>query len=649
MYLTKIGARALEGRSFEYDLTRANLIIGDNGAGKTAIFNAITLLLLGYKPRPDGTGKTNQATFELSSGPVLEVWGTFDSGATMRRRWTAKGDGVKAELVEIPPELEKFGAGGLAVMLDAATYFNLSDRERVEYVAANCPGEPGLTQEQVVNRLFKVAPDYAIGVHYARLDTAIKEVPDEVRTPGDQIEFLIEGASADWKSSKETVKRMEETVRGLTHLRAQDGAALRPSGAIEDDQAKNLREQGELTERKSALATRYSEMVNGRNRRAAISRELNASEKDRAEKARLDEKLALILKTIAEAGEPADLANLIAKKGEFAAAFTVETEKEERSRRARFVLEKELDALDAAKVCPFCGATGSGWKQLKAAELARKIDELKEIENVALAQMDIFSKAHKAALAVVAAEQEKGDRRRRLDAEEKAVRYSLAQVEPRLARIATLAEESARLAPEDPQLETDVQLVQTEINLKAEEGRRLNSEARSAAARSGDLQRLAQAEEQRDASKKEQDAAAAAGKELRAIQAELVEAVFKPLLETANAIFDGVPVYPRLAYRDGMIGTWRTGAWVGHRTFSGAERSLAYAAIQAALTSKAPARVMLIDELGNFRRKNATEAAGALLLAVEAGLLEQVIGIDPERPEIYLPGEKETWNLIVVE
>ena len=70
----------------------------------------------------------------LASGPEMSVEGTFDTGAVIRRRWWFEGNSAKSE-TDDQDEITKDGS--LAVMLNAETYFALSDRERVAYVGAS--------------------------------------------------------------------------------------------------------------------------------------------------------------------------------------------------------------------------------------------------------------------------------------------------------------------------------------------------------------------------------------------------------------------------------------------------------------------------------------------------------------------------------
>jgi hypothetical protein len=83
-----------------------------------------------------------------------------------------------------------------------------------------------------------------------------------------------------------------------------------------------------------------------------------------------------------------------------------------------------------------------------------------------------------------------------------------------------------------------------------------------------------------------------------------------------------------LAYNDGEIGTFRDGLFIGHATMSGTEKALAYAAIQAALASKSPVKLMIIDELGRLTDKNIARVLDAASAAINDGRLDSFIGIE---------------------
>lgn len=619
MYLKRISGRAIKGGDFDIDLTQANVLTGDNFAGKTRVMDAIRLLLVGYLPE---LGKTPRATFGLASGPSMTVRGDFDTGETIIRRWYIKGDTVKTEQ-EFPARLD--GADQLlTVMLNAEEYFALTDRERVNYVFANCEIAVDLTRRGIVDRVRTAAPGYEIQDDDLEPELSLQE----------WIEAKIAAAADAWTNAKANAKRMEETIRGLTALRSADEKG-RPVAAIEDAVAAAELKIAELQDRKTALGGKVMAMEAAKLRRAEIVRFLSTYDADRTARGQLEEKRQTIEREIAAITPPArSLIELTQEAERFRGAQATVKKNCDQMAIEIQKLEVQLHGLDAQTECPYCGAKGEGWKALKAAELATAIDTKGNERMKALETAKKLADDYNVALAVRDAAKGTIDRLDHLKAQANGLVTEIARIDQRLERNKALEEERDRLVQVDPQLIAQAEMIQTELNVHRDTTRALQAEIKAALGRAHDLKRLADAEAGRDKAIAEQAAAAAAGKELRKIQGELVELAFKPMLETANRIFGGVLKSP-LAYRDGEIGTWRASNWVGHRTMSGTEKLLTYAAIQAALAAKSPVRVMILDELGRITRERAGSVAWATLMAIDAGQIDQFIGIDPERPEIY--------------
>ncbi|HVY61151.1 MAG TPA: hypothetical protein VHF22_05825 [Planctomycetota bacterium] len=158
--------------------------------------------------------------------------------------------------------------------------------------------------------------------------------------------------------------------------------------------------------------------------------------------------------------------------------------------------------------------------------------------------------------------------------------------------------------------------------------------------RASELQRLAQAETDRDSAKKEQAIAEAAVAKLREIQGKMVAEAFRPLLEEANRLFRGaLPFSLEYNAEKAEIGRRAGGVWVGHKTFSGVEKLLTYAAIQMALAAKSPIRIMLLDEM--LRAQNTDERpvfdelVDACKQAVREFGIDQFVGVIPGNASSY--------------
>lgn len=646
MYPTRIIARGFKRGSFDVTLSRANVITGDNFAGKTQILDAVRLALIGYLPE---LGKLPSATFGLASGKEMEVQLHFDNGDVIAREFWLEGNSVKQKH-EIPESLKDCNL--LTVMLNAEAYFALGPLDRTRYVFANCPVDL-VTNENVMERVAKVAPDYDMGAILDKVGEAIETAAarNDTVTPQEAMELTLKLVAENWSRLGDTAKMHQGTINGITTQRAEEEAGL-PVATLQDMKAAKTREVAEIMERRARFLGSFTQMKTDGERRKVIDREIQHGAKARARLVVLKDTQALLTTEIAKlvpvtremqttaAVRCSDLRNIIATFTKGLQAATSQIAKD----------EAELASLCSKTCCPYCAAAGEGWKEKKTRELQASINSLwlaaKEIEGKSETAKNDLVKAdmHEKNLGGEQARQTEVTNRQRLGAVE------IAELEPQLARYKALEEEKARLMTDDPDLTAKVETIQSELNVANEELRGLDREIEKAAGRAHDLQRMATAEKERDAALKLKDLAAAAGKELRLVQAEMVEGAFRPLLQNANAIFAGVLPFA-IEYKDGEIGAREGGIWRGHKTMSGVEKALTYCAIQMALASRAPVKVAVLDEMTKLVSKRVPAFAERVLQSIEDGLVDQVLIIDPERGQLYTKTYTQdlAFNVIAVE
>ncbi len=625
-YLSRIVARNLKGGDIDVALDRANVFHGDNWSLKTAVLDAARLVLVGHLHE---LGKPNQNTFGLCSGRELYVRGEFSDGRVVERTWTLRGDSVK---------MTTNGAEGLGdvnvltVMLNAEAFFALGATDRERYVFANVPGDPKFTPEAIGVRVAEAAKGFDFEAVWHE---AFERVDDEAAPVADVIATCLEVMREKRKGYDDHADRMQKTVQGLTHLRADDQAPL----SVDDLKARRAELQAELdglNAKRGERIAAFTKMTGDRQRRAAIERDLNHGEKSRREllNARDLEALAVARLGTTPAVDHKEWDAAIVAVSDAAARVRQAAVDVEAAGDVSFRAEDDLRTLATATTCPFCGAEGEGWKVLKGEIYAKAMTDA--TLKVAAAMGTQAGAKDNLAAAQARHSQLKVQRDDRTAAEAR-----LAEARATISRLGSAADSAARLQQElaglssdDPALTAEVESLQTRLNVTNQEARGLDTLIERAGARGAELQRLAQAETDRDAAIVKRDLVDAAGKELAAIRAEAVNATFQPVVARANEIFGDVLPSP-LAFKAGEVGTWRAGAWVGHKTFSGAERALAYAAVQAALASLSPVKVMLLDELGRLTAKNAERVAERVLTAIDAGWIDQFLGVDPERTAPY--------------
>ena len=623
MKLTRISAQNFKGLNFTLDLKDINFLVGSNFAGKTARTDAIRFLLLGYLPE---LGKTNIATFGLASGREMVVEGTTDTGLTIRRRLYLQGDSVKTDN-QIPKEIED--AGQLAVMLNAETYFALSDRDRVSYVAANVKLGEGFWPDGIIENTIKPLADSDKGFE---LLAKLREIANaEDSTPQLFVERALVHLTSEAKSAKEYATRMEKGAQAVTTLKTQDAATkvLPTLAAIKASREAIDAELEELQKSQGSLLAEYSAIANARRRRAEIATQIRGYAYSPERHAGISERLTARLNQLQENPEieQKDVDLLTEQMRAYDNQITTVKTQFIVNTKAITKAQKELAEIESKTICPYCGANGDGWKTRRQTELNIDINKTQQHQTELQTELNVLERgrAHveRAQLDILASIRV----RAALEREVTACRVDLATIERTKEAITQLEQERDRLQGENPELQTKVEANQSAITVHKDEIAVLERTRQQVIARDNELQRIAQAEQQRDDAKKELETLVAIGKKLRQIQGEMVEAAFKPLLQTANSFFSTILKTP-LAYHQGEIGTWRDSVWVSHRTFSGTEKALCYAAIQAALASKSPIRIMLIDELGRLDKTNATMLQACAELAIQGNHIDQFVGID---------------------
>lgn len=648
MKLIQISAKNLKGLSFELGLKDVNFLVGTNFAGKSARTDAIRLLLVGFLPE---LGAQNSATFGLCSGRELIVEGEFDNGLRIKRRWYAKGDSIKSEST-VPDEIANFGP--LVVMLNSEEYFSLSERDRVKYVAENIPAEregqtiPGILErfrtellgvEDVVPKTVD-----AIMLDLKQAETEAAAAPDfEEFTPSTYLDHAIEAVSEIAKRAKDQGGRMEKTVQGLSQLRLR-GEAPADVEALRAQREKVVKEIEEFQAEKAKHAAANEEQIKNSRRRIDLQLEVSGLPVLKGKLDSFEAKVAAIKAEI-DALPTVDVEQL---------AEHVRLERESNNdlvatdtdlgtvRRSISGNEIELAGIEGKTECPYCGASGDGWKTIRINEINSTIAGLKSkqmgleghVANVREVR-DLHAGKIRSLKNVTLV---RDGRVREIEALEKTLfketGFTPTAIRGRMGNLEAKREELERIPPVDPALVAAVETAQTALNVKNDVLRGIDAQIAEASSLAGELKRLAQAETDRDEQRIKETAAKEGAKILRAIQAEAVAASFSPLLEIANGFFGEVLKSP-LAYHDGEIGSWREGLWVGHRTFSGTEKALAYAAIQIALASKSPVRFMILDELGRLDDVNVLKVTMKILQAVKANRLDGFVGIDVSRESSY--------------
>lgn len=643
MILSKITGRHVKGGDFSYILGPATVFTGDNDAGKTRILDAIQLALLGYVP---ALGKQNASTAQLMDGAEMIIEAEITDGLVvyaLRRRWYLSGNSVKTDFA-IPGALQdKIADAPLAVMLSSSAYFALDPIERVRYVAAHCPAE-GISNAALVKRVCDVLPEESGECKpMRRAQITVEGATFSEKESSVFVDRLLEVMANLWKGAKSELQRKEGEIQsGAQRRAATPTGPIRHEDDILADRATSTRAINELSEVKGRLIGEYSAMKNAGKRREQIRVDVAALKKDNDFIPPLTAKHADLAIKLAALPDISEQDVVEASDALRSAIYNRDTllRLGQEATQSQLTCEREIAHMAAETACPYCGTSGENWKAKKLADLQRDRVAFKSLADQHAAGIP---GAEQLVTRFKDAQKRAADGRllhQQVANALKSVAEELARLSPNAARALALTEEMDKLTPDDPGLSNRMDTIQGEINLLTESIRKLDGELAASASRARDKERLAQAERDRDRAKEDMEAWKLVGEELKKVQAELVEAAFKPLLQLANAVFPGLLKTP-LAFRDGEVGRWQDGTWVSNKVFGGAAQKLAFAAIQAALAARSPIRIMLIDEMGNFADKTAVRVTQAVEEAIAAGRLDQFVGIDPGRGSLYELAESQ--------
>jgi hypothetical protein len=320
MRITQVDFANVKGSSGPVVIGPATLIYGRNFTGKTTIIDAIKLALLGYHPALD---KTAAGVMELASGDIMKAAVVLDTGQVVGHVWRrtagriTKQDSVPLDWPEQP-----------VAVLDAAAYFGLSDRGKVEY-------------------LFKVAKvEGATEQARALLDTYGDAIGREIaaRVPtANGVQKWLEGAltavEALRSEAAANAKRFQLTQQGTAQL----GDFSTPPPA---DLPEQIKTKGEELE---AARTKLRDIE--RSQRESMREGINNEE---------------------VAGAERKVADLTAHKA------TVEREK-------TAATEKWRKLLGFKGVCPMCGSDSEAWhkgaesmRDQELANISRRIESVTE-------------------------------------------------------------------------------------------------------------------------------------------------------------------------------------------------------------------------------------------------------------------------------
>jgi DNA repair exonuclease SbcCD ATPase subunit len=146
--ITKITGKAFKGLDFEQPIGAKTIFLGNNGSGKSARVQALTLALLGYVP---GSAKTNAEILENFGYSDLLSVGFELNRILFQRAWQKVPAGSVKELFQIQGKrctkefyLQSLGEQGIPKILDLSTFLDLSDQKKIDMLLGLYPSDTDL-------------------------------------------------------------------------------------------------------------------------------------------------------------------------------------------------------------------------------------------------------------------------------------------------------------------------------------------------------------------------------------------------------------------------------------------------------------------------------------------------------------------------
>ena len=283
-------------------------------------------------------------------------------------------------------------------------------------------------------------------------------------------------------------------------------------------------------------------------------------------------------------------------------------ELEEKSRRLGLqITNKEIeigkaearwDSLLNHRNCPMCGTEGKKWKPSAKAKKKAELEVLTK-EKIELTR-------------------ERFNTNRAVD-----------------ERKPKLAEAREKLLKKDAAAVLECEEAVAGLN---EEIASLESHAEAFVKDQADRRRLDEARAQHERYSIEEKRAKEAKTYLLKVKEQMTRELFAPILKMASKFTTGI-FTGELLFHEGELGMIKrekraeadyVSGWIPHRTFSGTEQAIAFAALQAALGATAPIKLVVMDELGRLDFDNKCKLMRNVLNALNDGTIDQFVGVDTD-------------------
>ena len=630
MKIESIKLRNIKGHTASYDLGGVTVIVGYNAAGKTLIPTAIRLGLCGYLPPP--LGKTPGSLYKLagnyeqpgSMGVDMTLTGgratslTFTKGpkGTVSLTGGVPSDLVMPELL-MEPRLffAKTGAQRVQTILDACDVSRLwTGPEQITRRWSEIDVRPVVTAQAALDEIDRIIA--ACFVPSFPVAAALAQVIERAELSGKEYAKTAKEKSGAFEAfrSKTATARPKDLCAELQAAR--DELARLNAGGKPCDA-----EQSELDRLRATLAPH---LADGQTIGQLVDARI-------AEHAKIQADLLRLVK-------PEPLAEDMADRYEAAKESLAEAESQlQDANRATHTAGELLASLGEAECCETCGNKAKGWhkKAMTRAEESRA--EAVAQFSAAVAQA-ATRKVQADSLAKTIGEHAKADELFHVEQSRLAALLAVAE-----AKIKTAKQFRDRMKWLEEQIAANAG-TSGGAAIKAAQAKvdDLACEQEKFTVFQSDITRRDTLEGELLTAQGKADTFKAALKIIREEQEKLCNSAFGDVLKVARRFTDGLLNSP-LEFHDMELGrrisqadldagnTAPIGSWVSHETLSGTEELLAYAGFSVALASKAPIKLVVMDELGRVETKRRELLIRRMRELVNDGTIDQFVGCDVSR------------------
>lgn len=660
--ITKLTIKNIRSLRQGYDLAPFTYIWGPNKSNKSTIADAIRIAILGNFPKP-GVPKTNEGVMYLASDSTLEASIQFGDGRKIHRRFWKEGDSTKSV---VDPKGYTVDAR-LAMCLDTSLYFGKTDSERVHQVinmseaknaAELVPGimaklkmlkakEHDEGAEKALGELINALPVHKVSMTvqqwlgdilkwaretYTQVNASLKNLDGTSRT-------LTEANAIDVLSEFTTLDQLKAEQQRLKDKQLSLSVSFGRRKELAQRWEENQRRRTKLLGEKAALANTETSSAKAQELQAAIENENKLLEGVFSEIAELESTQSSMESEYEELDNKnsrlvSDQAKLLSQQERF------NTQLEE--------IDRVIKHFTNSSECPTCHAKTPGWKQPAIDEqeanktvtkallngiiphIAEFQSALREVDAALMSNLQVSKgvvlKLTALRLANTARQNTINAKRSQLDELGKLGMRSIS-IDEQLTAIGELGERpNDKESPEASEIKRRMFEVETKSDILVGQER--------------ERERIKQVEVASAIIRAKVEIVKQIGEVIKAEQAAIVEGAFKPVLDVANALADGILPTP-LAYKDGLVGRMDKHAASGFipvGAFSGSEERLAFAAITAGLASTAEDKIAIIDELGTFDLDSQAQLLRNIDEAICKGMLDQVFIIGTVRPAVQYSG-----------